>query len=325
MTFKYDFAISFAGEVRGIAEEIANLLMERNATVYYDRFFEGEMLGKKLSTYFHQKYGIEAKYVIILISKEYPQKDWTNLELSIARDEAKKRKEEFILPIRIDDTKILGIHDDIGFIDLKERSIKEAVDILLEKLDIMELDEEIEDKAANFDDKYVKDKARELISRVNKTQINLSEILPEFYDFLIKINEKEEIKWVEAELSGDIYEVGKDDPEYFKYRGIKGYLSPVEISSFGLSTLEMVVANPTYLMEPFKYIPLRSIFELERYANDPNNICIFTFNQEIIKLLGLDNINISKIYFYFKSSDIVHIISNIKQKISRFLIKIIKN
>jgi len=34
MTFKYDFAISFAGEVRGIAKEIANLLMEKNARVY---------------------------------------------------------------------------------------------------------------------------------------------------------------------------------------------------------------------------------------------------------------------------------------------------
>ncbi|TKJ25992.1 MAG: hypothetical protein CEE42_05925 [Promethearchaeota archaeon Loki_b31] len=252
-------------------------------------------------------------------------KDWTNWEFSIARDEAKKRKEEFILPIRIDDTKILGIHDDIGFIDLREKSIEETVKILLEKLDIKKLAEGIKGKAEIFNDRNLKNKAKELLLKVNKTHINLSNILPEFYDFLIKIDEKEEIIWVEAELSGDIYEVGKDDPEYFKYRGIKGYLSPVNITSFGLSTLDMVVADPKYLMEPFKFIPLRSIFELERYANDPNNICVFTFNQELVKLLGLDTINITKIYFYFKPSDIVHIISNIKQKISRFLIKIMRN
>lgn len=54
--------------------------------VYYDRFFESEMLGKKLTTHFHQKFGEDARFVIILISKEYPLKDWTNWELSIARE-----------------------------------------------------------------------------------------------------------------------------------------------------------------------------------------------------------------------------------------------
>lgn len=325
MTFKYDFAISYAGEVREIAENIANLLMEKNIKVYYDRFFEGEMLGKKLSTYFHQKFGMDAKYVIILISKEYPLKDWTNWELSIARDEAKKRKEEFILPIRIDDTKILGIHDDIGFINLREKSIEETVNILLEKLDIKKLEEDIEDKAKIFDDKEFKDKAIALLSKVNKTHINLSEILPEFYDFLIKIDEKEEIKWVEAELSGEIYEVGKVDPDYFEYRGIKGYLSPYRVASLGFYAWDMIIAEPKYLMTPFNYIPSISIFELERFANDLDKIGIFTLGEEIIKLLKLDTIKITKMYFYFKSSAIVHIISNIKQKISRFLIKIIRN
>jgi hypothetical protein len=281
------------------------------------------MLGKKLTNFFQQKYGKDARYVIILISKEYPLKDWTNWELSIARDEAKQRKEEFILPIRLDDTKILGIHDDIGFIDLREKSIEETVDILIEKLDFEETKEDIDYRAGIFDEKYIKDKAKELLSKVNK--VNLSDILPEFYDFLIKIDEKEEIKWVEAEMSGDIYEAGKDDPEYFKYRGIKGYLSPVKIASFGLSTLDMIIADPKYYLTPFNYIPSISIFELERYTTDLDKVGILTLSEEVIKLMKLDTIKISKIYFYFKPTDIVHIISNIKQKISRFLIKTIRN
>jgi len=325
MTFKHDFAISFAGEVREIAEEITNLLTERKAKVFYDRYSEGEMLGKKLSTYFHQKYGVDTRYVIILISKEYPQKDWTNLELSIARDEAKKRKEEFILPIRLDDTKILGIHDDIGFIDFRKKGIEKTVNILLEKLEIKKSDEGIKDRTESFNDKTIKIKAKELLSSVNKTHISLSEILPEFYDFLLNINEKEEIKWVEAEISGNTYEVGIDDPNYFEYRGIKGYLSPYKVSSLGFYTLDMIIAEPKYLMRPFNYIPSISIFELERYTDDLDKIGILTLSEEVIKLLKLDTINISKIYFYFKPSDIVHIISNIKQKISRFLIKIIRN
>lgn len=142
---------------------------------------------------------------------------------------------------------------------------------------------------------------------------------------MLKIDEKEEIKWVEAELIGDIYEIGKDNPDYFAYRGVKGHLSPVKIASFGLSTLDMIIADPKYLMKPFDYIPSMSIFELKRYTNDLDKIGIIPLNEEAVKMLKLDTINISKIYFYFKASDIVHIISNIKQKISKFLINIIKN
>ncbi len=325
MTFKHDFAISFAGEVREVAEKIAELLKKKEVKIYYDRYSEAEMLGKKLSTYFHKKYGADTRYVIILISKEYPNKDWTNLELSIARDEAKKRKEDFILPIRLDDTKILGIHDDIGFIDLRKKSIQGTVNILLKKLKLEYPDEDNKTKIEITNEKYLKNQARELLSKVNKISINISEILPEYLDLLIKIDENEEKIWVEAELSGDIYDVGKHDPNFFDYRGIKGYLSPYKLASSGFYNFDMLIADPKYEMVPFNYIPSISIFELEKNANDSDKIGIITFNQEAIKMLGLNKINISKIYFYFKPSDIIHIISNIKQKISKFLLKIIKN
>lgn len=324
MTFKYDFAISFAGEVRETAEKIAKLLMEKNIRVFYDKFFEGKMLGKKLTTYFQQTFGEDAKYVIILISKEYPLKNWTNWELSIARDEARNRKEEFILPIRLDDTKILGIHEDIGFIDMQEKSIEEAVDILLEKLGVERLDENISIETSSFADTHAKDKAKELLRNVNKTDINLSEFLTEYYDFLVKIDDEEEIKWVEAELSGTLYEAGKDNPEYFKYRGVKGYISPIKVNVSVFPSFEMITNDPKYLMKPFNYIPVISVYEFEKYKDELDKIGIISLNEEVIKLLKPDATDKFKLYFYFKSSDIRHIISNIKQRISKFLIKVIK-
>ena len=50
------------------------------------------------------------------------------------RAEAKKRQDEFILPVKLDDTKILGIHRDIGYLDYKEEGIDGIVDCLLGKL-----------------------------------------------------------------------------------------------------------------------------------------------------------------------------------------------
>ena len=198
------------------------------------------------------------------------------------------------------------------------------MDILLEKLGVEGIDETIDEI---LDDKYAKDKVKELLVDVNKTDINLSEFLAEYYDFLIKIGEKEEIKWVEAELSGTLYEVGKEDPEYFKYRGIRGYISPVRvyIPNLIFSSFEMIIHEPKFLMRPFKFIPPISVYEFEKYKDDLDKIGIITLSEDTIKLLDPDATDELKLYFYFKGSDIAHIISNIKQKVSRFLINIINS
>jgi hypothetical protein len=49
-------------------------------------------------------YGPMSKYVIVLVSKNYPKMEWTDFEFQIAKNEWHKRKHEFILPLRIDDT-----------------------------------------------------------------------------------------------------------------------------------------------------------------------------------------------------------------------------
>lgn len=133
-TYKYDFALSFAGEDRNVVTMISDALNEKKINVFYDEYYEADMIGKKLSKYFQNKFGSETKFVVVFISKYYPIKDWTNFEFSIARDEAKLRKEEYILPVKLDDTKILGIHDDIGYIDYRTKGLTGTIRLLLEKL-----------------------------------------------------------------------------------------------------------------------------------------------------------------------------------------------
>lgn len=132
--FEFNIAISFAGENREIAEELAEKLQRKGIRVFYDRFHKSELWGKKLTTFFQDIYGSKTKFVVVLISRYYPIKDWTDFEFSIMRAEAKKRQDEFILPVKLDDTKILGIHRDIGYLDYKEEGIDGIVDCLLGKL-----------------------------------------------------------------------------------------------------------------------------------------------------------------------------------------------
>ena len=133
--FEFDFALSFAGEDREIVEELALYLEKLNVKVFYDYFYKTELLGKDLLDHFKKIYGSKtSRFVIVFISKNYRLKDWTNFEFEIALDEAKRRKTEYILPIKLDDTKIPSIKRSIGHIDYYKEGIDNIIKILVDKL-----------------------------------------------------------------------------------------------------------------------------------------------------------------------------------------------
>jgi hypothetical protein len=46
--FKYDFALSFAGEQREIAEQLARLLQSESVRVFYDKDAQADLWGQDL-------------------------------------------------------------------------------------------------------------------------------------------------------------------------------------------------------------------------------------------------------------------------------------
>lgn len=132
--FEFDIAISFASEDRKIAEELAKRLKVRGVRVFYDRFFKGTLWGKDLTKYFQEAYGPKTKYVVLLLSKHYPVKKWTGFEFSIMREEAERRKTEFILPVKLDGTEMKGVKKDVAYLDYREEGIVGIVNCLMEKI-----------------------------------------------------------------------------------------------------------------------------------------------------------------------------------------------
>lgn len=132
--FEFDFAISFAGEDRLVAEPLARLLVDKGAIVFYDKFYKSRLLGKKLGREFGQIYGPASRFVVPIISQHYVRKDYTDYEFWIAKEEQKRRNYEFILPLRLDNTPVLGLPRDAGFVDLREETIISAAEVLMEKL-----------------------------------------------------------------------------------------------------------------------------------------------------------------------------------------------
>ena len=102
--FDYDVALSFAGEDRAIAHEIARSLNDRNIRVFYDRFEESGIWGKNLYDYLAEIYSTRAMFCLMIISRHYPGKSSTIHERQHAQARAFTEDKEYILPVRLDDT-----------------------------------------------------------------------------------------------------------------------------------------------------------------------------------------------------------------------------
>lgn len=77
---RYDFALSFAGEERKLAEALYNELTAREVVVFYDKQEQHRILGNDVEEYLAPIYRSESRYVVPLLSKDYPKKIWTKFE-----------------------------------------------------------------------------------------------------------------------------------------------------------------------------------------------------------------------------------------------------
>jgi hypothetical protein len=134
MEYKYDVALSFAGEDREYVDVVAKILKENNVKVFYDKFEEVDLWGKDLGIHFDYVYRRQSKYFIPFISDSYQKKVWTNYEVRNAIARAIENKEEYILPVRFDKTELDGIRSTIGYLDVSNTSPQELASKILKKL-----------------------------------------------------------------------------------------------------------------------------------------------------------------------------------------------
>jgi hypothetical protein len=130
----FDFAISYAGSDRAIAERLASILVKGGAIVFLDTMNRAHLIGKRLDLEFEWIFGPGTRYFVPIISREYIERTWPQHEWSIAIREAKTRSGEFILPLRLDDSLLVGLLSTVDYIDLRQHSIVHVAELLIKKL-----------------------------------------------------------------------------------------------------------------------------------------------------------------------------------------------
>jgi hypothetical protein len=128
--FDYDVALSFAGEDRKYADHLARLLTNRKIRVFYDAHEESDLWGKNLIEHLEEIYGRQARFCVMFVSNSYAAKVWPTHERRAAQERALKDiSKDYILPIRLDDTKIPGLPSSVAY-----ASIDKGVDYIFELL-----------------------------------------------------------------------------------------------------------------------------------------------------------------------------------------------
>ena len=133
--YKYDIALSFAGEDREYVEQVAILLKRFGVKVFYDKFEESNLWGKNLLDYLNEIYKDKARFTVMFISEHYRDKVWTNHERKSIQERAFRESSEYILPARFDDTEIPGLYSTVSYINLCEKTPHEFVNIILQKIE----------------------------------------------------------------------------------------------------------------------------------------------------------------------------------------------
>jgi hypothetical protein len=100
MAETYDVALSFAREDRQVARAIAKALREKGIRVFFDEFAESELWGTDLYQHLKKVFD-ESKLCIVILSEDYRQNKWTQLEWRNLWAHSNARESFCILPVRI--------------------------------------------------------------------------------------------------------------------------------------------------------------------------------------------------------------------------------
>ncbi len=132
--WQWDVALSFVGAQRDYVEQVADTLQARGVRCFYDADEQIELWGKYLAEELPAIYAEQAAAVVVFISAEYAERDWTRLERRASLSRAVRERREYVLPARFDDTPLPGLLSDMVAVDLRGRTPQQFAAMIAGKL-----------------------------------------------------------------------------------------------------------------------------------------------------------------------------------------------
>lgn len=218
--FEFETALSFAGEQRDYVERVADCLKAHGVKVFYDKY--EDLWGKDMYLHLDNVFQNKARLAVVFASKEYAEKLWPSHELKSILARAFGQKEDYMLPVRFDDTDIPGIRPTIAYEDARKVSPEELCQKILKKInkansltedishdnsDEIELPD-IKRKITDFEkDKFLSKSYQEIKDYFNKA---LNKIAAKEADINTSLDEKTNTKFIaKIYIGGEIKSICK--------------------------------------------------------------------------------------------------------------------
>lgn len=140
MKRRVSVALSFPGEHRGFVAQVADALAAviTKARVFYDHYYEAELSRPNLDTYLQRIYHDDSDLVVVVLCKEYDEKEWCGLEFRAIRDLIKKRRDDEIMFVRVADGDVKGVFGIDGYVDAKNRSATDVAQVIRDRLALLQ-------------------------------------------------------------------------------------------------------------------------------------------------------------------------------------------
>jgi len=137
----YHIAFSFADAQREIARQLATGVRDAGYDVFFDEFEKARLWGVDLSVALDDVYRKQSDFCLVIVSKEYLEREWTRHELRSAIARAVKEKgDEYILPVQVDAVELPGLVPTIGYVQFPAHDADQIVALLVEKLEARGID-----------------------------------------------------------------------------------------------------------------------------------------------------------------------------------------
>lgn len=137
---RFRVALTFSGEKRTYVAQVASILAKRfsEAEVLYDKYHEAEFGRRDLSFYLPDLYHDQADLIVVVVCRDYEQKEWCGLEWDAIFDLLKKRKNDDVMLCRFDNATVKGLYSTAGFVDLDGKTPELTATRILERLALNE-------------------------------------------------------------------------------------------------------------------------------------------------------------------------------------------
>jgi len=129
-------ALSFPGEVRPEIAKVADLLAKElgRTKVFYDAYHTAELARINLDVHLQSIYRDQSLLVVPFICADYDKKEWCGLEWRAIRAIIKEKRDDQVMPIRLDDTELPGLFSIDGYIDFRDHTPDEVTQLILERV-----------------------------------------------------------------------------------------------------------------------------------------------------------------------------------------------